>query len=114
MHRTSRVLLRAARGPADLLGDQILEPRARHAVMGFVYLGIGIQSRVVHDTIDKVIDDSRNRINASEPFVKSLLGSAAVARLDWFLLHQHLQESDLSAMLRTRCAAERRIIPQSA
>src|SRR6266478_2320508 len=32
-HRTTRILLRTPRGPADHLGDEVLEPSPRHAMM---------------------------------------------------------------------------------
>jgi len=42
--------------------------------MRFIDLGIGIQPRVVHDAVDKVIDDGGNRIDASKPVIKRFLG----------------------------------------
>ena len=43
-------------------------------MMRFIDLGIGVQPRVVHDAVDKVIDDSGNRIDTPEPVIERFLG----------------------------------------
>src|SRR4030095_1823099 len=45
-----------------------------HAMMRFIDLGIGVQPRVVHDAVDKVIDDGSNRIDAPKPVIERFLG----------------------------------------
>jgi|SoiMetStandDraft_2_1073263.scaffolds.fasta_scaffold43435_2 hypothetical protein len=44
-------------------------------MMRFIDLGIGVQPRVIHDAVDKVIDDGGNRIDAPKPVI------------DWSLYH---------------------------
>jgi hypothetical protein len=42
--------------------------------MRFIDLWIGVQPRVVHDTINQVIYDGGNRIDAPEPVIERFLG----------------------------------------
>src|SRR5713226_3370276 len=69
-HRPASVFLWAARSPADHLSHQVLESRRWHAMMRFVYQGIGIQSRVCHDSVDEIVYDCRNAIHATESVVE--------------------------------------------
>ena len=43
-------------------------------MMRFIDLWIGVQLRVVHDTINQVIYDGGNRIDAPEPVIERFLG----------------------------------------
>ena len=69
-HRSSSVLLRPARRPANHFGDKILETRRRHFVMCFVYCRVRIQTGIIHDAIDEIIDDCGNCEYATESFVQ--------------------------------------------
>src|SRR5436309_15409075 len=72
-HRLARVLLWAARSPADHLGNQVLESRWRHAMMRFIYQRISIESRVDHDPVDKVVDHGGDAVYAAKSFVERSL-----------------------------------------
>src|SRR5436309_13196698 len=72
-HRLARVLLWAARSPADHLGYQVLESRGRYAMVRFVYQGISIESRVDHDPVDKIVDHGGDAVNAAQPVVERSL-----------------------------------------
>jgi hypothetical protein len=43
-------------------------------MMRFIDFRIGVQPRVVHNTVNKVIDDGGNRIDAPEPVIERFLG----------------------------------------
>jgi hypothetical protein len=43
-------------------------------MMRFIDLGVGVQPRVVHDAVDKVIPNGGNRIDASQPVIERFLG----------------------------------------
>ena len=79
VHRPARMALRSSGCFAHLLGHQILEARSRDLVMRFVYLGIGVEPWVVHDPIDEIIHDGRNRKHATQSFVESHLPGAPFA-----------------------------------
>src|SRR5215831_1468521 len=69
-HRLAAVLLWAARSPADHLSHQVLESRRRHAVVGFVYKGIGIQPWIHHDSVNEVIYHGGNAVDAAKSVVE--------------------------------------------
>src|SRR6266568_2060073 len=69
-HRLARVFLWPACSPADHLGHQVLESRWRHAMVRFVHQGIGIQSRVAHDSVDQVVYYGSNAIDATKSVVE--------------------------------------------
>ena len=43
-------------------------------MMRFIDLGIGVQPRVVHDTVNKVIHDGRDRIDTPKSIIERGLG----------------------------------------
>src|SRR5712692_2614240 len=69
-HRLTCVFLRAACSPANHLRDQVLEARRRHAMVRFVYQGIGIQSRVYHDSVNEVVHHGSDAIHATKSVVE--------------------------------------------
>src|SRR5271166_598746 len=71
-HRAPRVGLRAARRPANLLGDVVLETLGRDAVVRLVDSRVRVQPRVDHDPIDEVVDDDGDGVHASQPLVQRL------------------------------------------
>src|SRR5262249_18640622 len=72
-HRTSRILLWPPCRPADHLSDEILEAGPGDAMMRFIDFRIGVQQRVVHDAVNKVINDGGNGIDAPEPVIEGFL-----------------------------------------
>ena len=73
-HRASRIFLRAARGPADHFGNEILEAGRRNLVMGFVHGGVRVQAGIIHDVVDKVIDHGRDAVNSTKALIEGRLG----------------------------------------
>src|SRR5271163_10378 len=69
-HRAPRVGLRAARRPANLLGDVVLKTLRRDAVVRLVDSRVRVQPRVDHDPIDEVIDDDGDGVDASQPRIQ--------------------------------------------
>src|SRR5437773_2323497 len=72
-HRAPGIFLRAATGPADHFGNQILEARRRNLVMRFIHEGVGVQAGIIHDAVDKVIDHRRDTVNSAETLVEGRL-----------------------------------------
>ena len=64
VHRFAGVFLGTTRCPANHLGYQVFEASAGNTVMGFVDFRVGVETRVVHDTIDEVVDHGGNRVDA--------------------------------------------------
>ena len=69
-HGLTCVFLRPACSPADHLGHQVLESRRRNAMVGFVHLRVGVQSRVYHDSVDEVIHHGGDAIDTPKSVVK--------------------------------------------
>ncbi len=78
-HGASGVFLGAATGPANHLGNEILEASRRNLVMRFVHGWVGVQAGITHDAIDKVIDHGRDAINSAETFVEGRLDLLVMA-----------------------------------
>jgi hypothetical protein len=72
-HRASGIFLRAACGPADHFGNQILEACWGHSMMRFVHGRIGVQAGIGHDATDKIIDHGRDAIDPTETFIEGRL-----------------------------------------
>jgi len=49
--------MRIARGVTDRLGREILEPRWRHPMMGFIDMWVRVQPFIGHDPVDEIIND---------------------------------------------------------
>src|SRR6266404_7250602 len=69
-HRASGIFLWAAARPADHFGNEILEARWRHLVVGFVHGRIRVQARVRHDPVDQIIDNGGDAINSTEALIE--------------------------------------------
>jgi hypothetical protein len=63
-HRTTGIPLWPPCGPAHHLGHEVLEPRSGQPMMRLIDLWFGVQPRIVLDTVNQVIDDGGNRIDA--------------------------------------------------
>jgi hypothetical protein len=60
-------------GPTDLLRHQVFEAGPGDVVVGLIDQRIRIQPRVVHDPVDKIVDDGGDWINASQTLVERRL-----------------------------------------
>src|SRR5713101_1699759 len=87
-HRLTCVFLRATCSPANHLRDQVLEARRRYAMVRFVYQGIGIQSRVYHDSVNEVVHHGSDAIHATKSVVERGL-------FQW--LHMNLRVTEQSS-----------------
>ena len=47
-----------------------LNPGGGHAMVRFIHPGIRVQSRVNHDSVNEVIDDGGNGVDAAEALVE--------------------------------------------
>jgi hypothetical protein len=63
--------LRAARGPANHFGYQVLKAGRQNFMVGFIYAGVRIEARINHDAIDEIVDDRCNAVDTAEPFIES-------------------------------------------
>src|SRR5215813_4685880 len=79
-HGTPRILLGTSCRPADHLRHEVFEPRSGHAMMGFIHLRIGVKSWIVHDAVNKVIDDGSDGIHTSQPVIQGLCHSFSHGR----------------------------------
>src|SRR5206468_7065860 len=70
VHRASGVPLRATGRPTDHLGNEILEPRGRHSMVRFIHERVCIEPRVVHDTINQIVNDCCNAVHAAKAAVE--------------------------------------------
>ena len=72
-HRASGVFLRTAARPADHFGNEILKASRRNLVMRLIHGGVGVQTGISHDAVDKVIDHCRYAVNSAEAFIEGAL-----------------------------------------
>jgi hypothetical protein len=96
-----RVGLRAARRPANLLGDVVLETLGRDAVVRLVDSRVRVQPRVDHDPIDEVVDDDGDGVDASQPLVQRL---RFPSRHRAFLASDRVRAHDFTPFPTARCA----------
>jgi hypothetical protein len=69
-HRSPGIALRSAARPAHHLGEVVLESGGRDAAMRRGDARIGIQPRIGHDTVDQIIDDGRDVMDAAKAIVE--------------------------------------------
>ncbi len=102
-HRAAGVLLRATRGPAHHLGDKLLEPRLGDPMVGLVDPRIGVEPRVDHDALDKVVDHRSDGINSPDALIEGrrvrFRAHSVLLRLESRTLPQREVLQHLSAIL---------------
>ena len=55
---------------ADHFCDEVFEPRWRHPMGHFIHERIGVKARLVHHTVDEMINDCRNAVYAAESAIE--------------------------------------------
>src|SRR5262249_7480036 len=65
LHVLAGVFLRTSGGPAQHLGNQVLEACRRHFVVRLVDQGIGVEPRVGHHAVDEVVYDGRDAVDTA-------------------------------------------------
>ena len=64
-HRTSAILLRAARCPAHHFGYEVLKAGGRHFMVRLIDRGVRIQAGIGHDPVNQVIYYDSNTVNSA-------------------------------------------------